>query len=253
MKSAEHWEAESRRWAAWARAPQHDAYWYYREAFFALVPPPGRATLEVGFGEGRVSRDLVARGHRVTGVDVAPTLARLAVEADPFARYLLGDGAALPFRDGAFDLVVAYNSLMDVDDMPAVCAEMGRVVERGCRLCLCVQHPVWDAGTFTGPGAEATWVLGPNYFGPRPFEGTYERNGFSVTFRGWCHSIDDYARALEAAGFAIEALREPLPGPGAPPTTQGRRLPIFLMMRLVKLAWRAPGASALPPLDDGKR
>lgn len=234
MRSAEHWEAEAHRWAAWARAPNQDAYWYYRDAFFALVPPAGRATLEVGFGEGRVSRDLVARGHRVTGVDVSPTLARLAGEADRTARYLLADGARLPFPAGAFDLVVAYNSLMDVDDMPAVCAEIGRVLAPGGRLCLCVQHPVWDAGKFDGPGAAATWVLGATYFGPRPFESTFERNGFEITFRGWCYSIDDYARALEAAGFVIEALREPLPGPGAPPTTRGRRLPIFLMMRAAK-------------------
>jgi len=234
VRSAEHWEAEAHRWAAWARAPHHDAYWYYRDAFFALVPPAGRATLEVGFGEGRVCRDLVARGHRVTGVDVSPTLARLAAEADRTARYMLADGAALPFRAGAFDLAVAYNSLMDVDDMPAVCAEIGRVLAPGGRLGVCVQHPVWDAGKFVGPGSEATWVLGPTYFGPRRSEGTFERNGLGVTFRGWCHSIDDYSRALEAAGFVIEALREPLPGPGAPPTTRGRRLPIFLMMRLVK-------------------
>ena len=133
-----------------------------------------------------MSRDLVARGHRVTGVDVSPTLARLAAESDRRARYLLADGAMLPFRAGAFDLVVAYNSLMDVDDMPAVCAEIGRVLEPGRRLCVCVQHPVWDAGRCVGQGPEAAFVLGPTYFGPRPFAGTYERNGLSVTFRGWC-------------------------------------------------------------------
>ena len=234
MTSAEHWEAEAHRWAAWARAPRHDAYWYYRDAFFALVPPPGRATLEVGFGEGRVSRDLVARGHRVTGIDVSPTLARLARDADTNARYLLADGARLPFRAGAFDLVVAYNSLMDVDDMPAVCGEIGRMLVPGGRLCVCVQHPMWDAGKFVGAGPEAEWALGATYFGPRSFEGTFERNGLSVTFRGWCFSIEDYARALESAGFVIEALREPRPGPEAPPTTRGHRLPIFLMLRMLK-------------------
>jgi hypothetical protein len=51
------WEQESGNWLAWARTPDHDAYWRYRDAFFALVPPPGRATLEVGCGEGRVARD----------------------------------------------------------------------------------------------------------------------------------------------------------------------------------------------------
>ena len=52
VEAREYWREEATRWAAWARAPQHDAYWYYRDAFFALVPPPGRFTLEVGCGEG---------------------------------------------------------------------------------------------------------------------------------------------------------------------------------------------------------
>jgi ubiquinone/menaquinone biosynthesis C-methylase UbiE len=32
---------------------------------------------------------------------------------------VVGLAEALPFDDVAFDLVVAYNSLMDVEDMPA--------------------------------------------------------------------------------------------------------------------------------------
>jgi hypothetical protein len=58
-------EERAQGWLAWTRTPDHDAYWRYRDAFFALVPEPGAATLEVGCGEGRVVRDLVARGHRV--------------------------------------------------------------------------------------------------------------------------------------------------------------------------------------------
>ena len=53
------------RWARWARTPGHDAYWQYREAFFRdVVPAPGRRTLEMGCGEGRVARDLVAGAIR---------------------------------------------------------------------------------------------------------------------------------------------------------------------------------------------
>ena len=141
--------------------------------------------------------------------------------------------------------MVAYNSLMDVDDMPAVCAEIGRVLEPGRRACVCVQHPVWDAGKFVGRGPDAPFELGPTYFGPRPFAATEERNGLAVNFRGWCYSIDDYARAFEASGFVIEALREPRPGPGASPTSRGWRLPIFLMLRLLKLSERpSPTAHA---------
>ncbi|MFN2638430.1 MAG: methyltransferase domain-containing protein, partial [Gemmatimonadaceae bacterium] len=64
--------------------------------FFELVPPPGRATLEVGCGEGRVARDLKKRGHRVTAIDASPTMRRLAEEADPDSTYLLADSADLP-------------------------------------------------------------------------------------------------------------------------------------------------------------
>ena len=228
MKAVDHWEDEAERWAAWARTPSHDAYWYYRGAFFELVPAPGRATLEVGCGEGRVSRDLAALGHVVTGVDVSPTLLRLAAEADPASTYLVADGSAVPFPDGSFDLAVAYNSLMDVDDMPAAVREIARVLEPGGRLCVTITHPLMDAGRRDGD----RFVIEGSYFGRRRFEGTFERDGLTVTFKGWCYPLEAYARALEDAGFEIEAIREPLPSPDAPERFgEHHRIPMFLMLR----------------------
>ena len=108
------WESEAESWIAWTRRPGHDSYWAYSPGFFEhIVPPPGRATLEIGCGEGRVCRDLAARGHAVTGIDAAPTLLAAAQEADSGGRYLVADAAALPFGDAEFDLVVAYNSQPD--------------------------------------------------------------------------------------------------------------------------------------------
>jgi SAM-dependent methyltransferase len=76
------WEWQADRWLRWARTPGHDSYWHYREAFFdAIVPEPGRRTLEVGCGEGRVARDLADRGHRVVAVDASPTLVGHAADA----------------------------------------------------------------------------------------------------------------------------------------------------------------------------
>src|SRR5207237_4128820 len=123
--SREHWEKQASNWAAWARTPDFDAYWKYSPAFFELVPPPRGRTLEVGCGEGRVTRDLAKRGHRVVGVDATADLIRLARDADAANTYLRCDAAALPFADGSFDLAVFYNSLMDVDDMEAA-LQIGR-------------------------------------------------------------------------------------------------------------------------------
>ena len=111
-------------WLAWARKPDFDAYWRYRDHFFGrIVPAPGRATLEIGCGEGRVARDLGRRGHTVTAIDASAVLVASAAEADPAGRYLVASAEDLPFDTDDFDLVVADNSLMAGDDMPAVVAE----------------------------------------------------------------------------------------------------------------------------------
>jgi hypothetical protein len=46
------WEDRAAGWIAWARKPSHDAYAYFRGAFFSILPPPPGRTLEVGCGEG---------------------------------------------------------------------------------------------------------------------------------------------------------------------------------------------------------
>jgi SAM-dependent methyltransferase len=44
-------------------------------------------------------------------------------------RYVIADSAHLPFRDGAFDTVVANHSLEHVADLQATLAEVGRVIQ----------------------------------------------------------------------------------------------------------------------------
>jgi SAM-dependent methyltransferase len=234
------WEWQADRWLRWARTPGHDAYWHYREAFFAgIVPEPGRGTLEVGCGEGRVARDLAHRGHRVVAVDASPTLVGHAVDADPGGRYLVADAAALPFRDGGFDAVIAYNSLMDVDDMPAAVAEAARVLRPGRPLCICVTHPMTDAGRFAGDEPDAPFTIQGGYLGRHRFgEDAFERDGLEITFTGWRYALEEYAAALEAAGLLIERLREPAAPPAAvahrPSYQRWQRLPVFLHLRAVK-------------------
>src|SRR5262249_7018014 len=135
MGGEEDWEAEAENWVRWARTPGHDAYWYYRDSFFDLiVPAPGRRTLEIGCGEGRVARDLADRGHRVTAIDKSPTLLRYARQDDAPGAYVRAASRLLPFPDGCFDLAIAYNSLQAlqvVDDMAATVFEAGRVLAPG--------------------------------------------------------------------------------------------------------------------------
>jgi ubiquinone/menaquinone biosynthesis C-methylase UbiE len=159
----EGFEAVAADWLVWARTEGHDDYWLFRDAFFSLVPPPRGRTLEVGCGEGRVSRDLAARGHAITAVDASPTLLAAAAAAHPEGEYRVAAAERLPFPDGAFHLVVAHNVLMDVDDMPAAVAEAARVLAPGGRLCVAVTHPLADAGRWAGPAAGAPFVIDGSY------------------------------------------------------------------------------------------
>jgi SAM-dependent methyltransferase len=233
------WEREAENWVRWARTPGHDSYWYYATSFFDhIVPEPGRHTLEIGCGEGRVARDLRRRGHHVVAVDSSPTLIRHARLADPRTGYFVTDAKSLPFADESFDLVVAYNSLMDVKDMPGVVAEASRVLESGRHLCISVTHPISDAGTFDGDDPDAPFVIEGSYLERRRFEGTFQRDGLSMTFRGWCYPLEDYMRALESAGFCVERVREP-PAPEEAIASRAsyarwQRVPMFLQLRALK-------------------
>ena len=234
-----HWEEQASNWAAWARRPNFDAYWKYAPAFFDLVPPPGRRTLEVGCGEGRVSRDLAARGHRVTGVDYSATLLTLARDAEPRHPYLRADAAALPFGDHTFDLVVFYNSLMDVEDMPGSLREAARVMMPGGTLCACITHPMADAGEFESRRGDAPFIIAGTYLGARrPVDMEIERDGLQMRFTGWAYTLEDYFAALEATGFAVQALREPRVDAATvakhASEERWRRIPNFLMWRAVK-------------------
>jgi SAM-dependent methyltransferase len=232
------WEDEAANWAAWARGAPGDAYRSYSPAFFELLPAPGRATLEIGCGEGRVSRDLASLGHRVTATDLSPTMVKLAAEADPASDYGVANATDLPFGDASFDLVVAYNVLMDVDDLSAAVAEAARVLEDGGRLCACVTHPLNDAGAFETSEPGARFVIDGSYLESSAYEVVEEADGLRMTFRGWAHPLEAYARALETAGLLVEALREPAMPTGAAEQDTSRarwqRLPMFLLLRALK-------------------
>lgn len=105
----EGWEAEAGHWATFARTPGRDRSHddINLPALRELLPEPAGAALDLGCGEGRLSRYLRTAGYRVAGADAAPTMVRLATAHPDAAPALLADATALPFGDGTFDLVVA--------------------------------------------------------------------------------------------------------------------------------------------------
>lgn len=225
------WESEAENWTRFARTPGHDGFHLTINlpTLLDLLPPPSGRTLEIGCGEGRISRVLRDRGYAVVGIDAAPTMVRQARahESEPIEA-VLGDGAVLPFRDSVFDLVVAYMALHDFDAMPEAVAEAARVLRPAGRLCLAVPHPLSSAGRFAGPEVDAPFMIAGSYLESSAVTWTAARDGVEVTFHSEHRPLEAYGDALERAGLLIEAIRE-VRKPG-----QWERIPLALQIRAVK-------------------
>jgi SAM-dependent methyltransferase len=75
----------------------------------------GPEVLEIGPGFGVTTRLLAARAPALTAVEIDPRLAgRLRDELGPAVRVVEGDGADLPFPDGAFSGVACFTMLHHV-------------------------------------------------------------------------------------------------------------------------------------------
>lgn len=234
----DHWARVAGEWIEWARAPDHDAFWVYRDAFIAFVGRGEGEALDIGCGEGRVSRALKACGYRVTASDPVPDMVNAAREVQSADDYAIASGTDLPFEDASFDLVMAYNVLMDVEDVPATLQEIRRVLRPEGRLVISIVHPFSDRGRFATSEATSAFVIQDGYFGTRRFEATEERDGLQMHFAGWSRPLEAYATALEDAELAITSLREPVPqaGHGWSHMQRWTRIPLFLWLKARPLA-----------------
>jgi SAM-dependent methyltransferase len=232
------WERNATAWIAWAREPDHDSYWaFHRDVFLAGVPEPGRRTLDLGCGEGRFSRDLTSMGHRVVGLDVSPSMLAAAHTADSTIPVCLADAARTPFADHSFDLVIAFMSLQDVDDVTAAIEEAARTLAPGGRLCLAVVHPISSAGRFETEEPDSAFRMDISYLDASFLEDTVVRDGLQVLFPSAHRPLHSYFDAITNAGLVIDRVAEPALPEHAVHSDRARRwqrLPLFLHIRAVK-------------------
>jgi SAM-dependent methyltransferase len=92
---------------------------------FSPTSLAGRSVLDLGSGTGLGSRAALAAGASVVATDLAPGM--LMIDRDDRPPAAAGDALALPFRDRAFDVVLAPFSLNHLPDAVAGVREAGRV------------------------------------------------------------------------------------------------------------------------------
>jgi len=226
-----YWERNAEAWTRLSR----QGYDVYRDllntpAFLELLPPvDGLTGIDLGCGEGHNTRLLAGRGAFMTGIDIAPTFIRYAIQGEHSQpqgiRYIVASAKHLPFLNRTFDFATAFMSLMDMPAPHAALLEANRVLRFGGFLQFSLLHPCFNPPhrrLLRDAGGHAYAVEVGRYFestageidewlfsaappaakvGLRPFQVPR----FHQTLSAWLNAVVD-------AGFQIERVAEPAIG-----------------------------------------
>lgn len=218
---AEMWNANAEEWDACMGAVGDDTrrYWSDDIVLDMLGSPAGRRILDLGCGNGYLSRLLAARGADVVGVDMSAGMLSQAASYPATAgsvRYVrssITDLSALPSH--SFDGAVSNYVLHDVADYGQALAEVHRVLRPGASLVLTLIHPCFSSGPRTwntsppdSPRREdAAALLVDGYFR----RSTYlieDWSGFSA-IPYYHRPLRDYWHAFAQHGFEVVGFDEP--------------------------------------------
>jgi SAM-dependent methyltransferase len=193
--------------------------------------------LDIGCGDGQISRMLAERGATVVGID--PTWNQISVAHQRGgAAYARAAADRLPFPDASFDAAVACLVFEHIDAVDEAIAEVARVVKPGGRFSFFLNHPLlqtpgsgWIDDQILDP-PEQYWRIGPYLVEAE----TIEQVELGVYIRFIHRPLSRYVNALSEHGLVLERMVEPAPPPGfvarAPEYTDAATIPRLLYLRL---------------------
>jgi SAM-dependent methyltransferase len=197
-----------------------------------------RSIIDIGCGDGQISRMMAAVGAHVVGVDPTWNQISVAHERGGGVGYLRSTADALPCADGSFDAAVACLVFEHIDALDATIAEVARVLRSGGRFCFFLNHPLlqtpgsgWIDDHVIDP-PEQYWRIGPYLTETE----TIEQVELGVYIRFIHRPLSRYINALAEHGLLLERMVEPAPPDGfiarAPEYPDAATIPRLLYLRL---------------------
>ena len=131
---------------------------------FAARYAHGKHVLDAGCGAGYGSAQLAEAGASVLGVDFSAEAIQFAARnySGPRARFLQASCTAVPFQDGYFDLVVAFEVIEHLDEYRSFLTECARILAPGGLFIVSSPNKTYYA--------ESRKQAGPNPFHHHEFE-----------------------------------------------------------------------------------
>ena len=234
----DHWERTAE-W--WQREFTDGADPEYEEQILPLAAEHlagARRVLDVGCGEGQLTRLAAKMGAASVGID--PTRAQLtaAVERNGGPAYAAAEAQRLPFRAGSFDAVLACLVFEHIPDADAAIAEVARVLEPGGRFVFLLNHPLLQT---PGSGWIDDHILMEQYWRIGPYlveDTTMEEVDKGVVLPFVHRPLSRYVNAMACHGLLVTHMAEPAPPPGflarAEEYEFAATIPRLLLMRAEK-------------------
>lgn len=215
----------------------------YTEQILPLIAehlPVEGTMLDIGAGEGQVSRMAAALGLETIGVDPAFTQVAVGVERGGGPRYMQGSATDLGVADGSVDAAVACLVFEHIPDLDAALAEVARVLRPGGRFLFLLNHPLlqtpgsgWIDDQILDP-PELYWRVGP-YLDEAD---TVEEVENGVFIRFYHRPLSRYLNSAFDSGMTLEHMVEPEPPAGflarAEEYSEARSIPRLLFLSFVK-------------------
>lgn len=196
--------------------------------------------LDVGCGDGQISRALAAAGATVVGIDPTVRHIEVARQRGGGPSYEVGSASKLPVGDLTQDAVVACLVFEHIDDLDSAISEVSRVLKPGGQFSFFLNHPLlqtpgsgWIDDHIIEP-PEQYWRIGPYLVETE----TVEEVERGVHIRFIHRPLSRYVNALIANGLQLELMVEPSPPPGflerAPEYALAHTIPRLLYLRSIK-------------------
>ena len=215
-----------------------------------LAPEKGEKILDLGCGQGVLSRELAKSGASVLGIDLSNRLIKIAQGRSKGIKDLefrvLDASHLRGIDDKSFDAVVSVLAIQNMDPLGKVIAESARTLKLGGQMVLVLNHPCFRIARQSGWGFDDKRQLQyrriDRYMSemkiPIQMHPGSRPDVYTWTFH---RPLSSYFGALTANGLFVNKLeewvsgRESLPGKKARAENLSRKeIPLFLAISAVK-------------------
>lgn len=155
--------------------------------------------LDAGCGPGRHVKKLIAKGARLTCVDISSEMIEIAREhCHNKGEFITADLAQVKFKPLSFDLIIASLSLMYLKELKPVFKNFSKWLRPRGRLIFSIYHPVrflHKIPDFDFSKSRKVWI---------------HLDGCDVTVFNYYHPLENYFGALMTNGFDLRTFKEPV-------------------------------------------